>query len=101
MFQQGTNMIKTQVKFASDFHRDKKEKKKGQEVVISEKIEEEEIDENGLKQGHFVPIKTRINKVYKNILQIKSYQQYRKVQEELFEKNTASLSKSFFWMSIF
>ena len=37
-------MIKTQVKFASDFHRDKKEKKKGQEVVISEKIEEEEID---------------------------------------------------------
>ena len=44
MFQQGTNMIKTQVKFASDFHRDKKEKKKGQEVVISEKIEEEEID---------------------------------------------------------
>ena len=94
-------MIKTQVKFASDFHRDKKEKKKGQEVVISEKIEEEEIDQNGLKQGHFVPIKTRINKVYKNILQIKSYQQYRKVQEELFEKNTASLSKSFFWMSIF
>ena len=29
MFKQGTKMIKTQVKFASDFHRDKKEKKKG------------------------------------------------------------------------
>ena len=47
MFKQGTKMIKTQVKFASDFHRDKKEKKKGQEVVISTK--EEDSDDNGLK----------------------------------------------------
>ena len=30
-------MIKAQVKFASDFHRDRKDKKKGQEVIMSEK----------------------------------------------------------------
>ena len=36
MFIQGYSSIKTQVKFASDFHRDKKEAKKGEEVHMSD-----------------------------------------------------------------
>ena len=64
-------MIKTQVKFASEFHRDKKEQKSGDEVHHAEKIKKEEEDKGGLKNGHFAPIRRRINKIYKKILDIK------------------------------
>ena len=37
MFIGGYSQIKTQVKFASEFHRDKKEKKKGEEVHVGQK----------------------------------------------------------------
>lgn len=37
MFMQGYTQIKTQVKFASEFHRDKKSQKKGEEVHHAEK----------------------------------------------------------------
>ena len=37
MFIQGFSQIKTQVKFASEFHRDKKAAKKGEEVHHAEK----------------------------------------------------------------
>ena len=70
MFIQGYSQIKTQVKFASEFHRDKKASKKGEEVHHSEKQEEEP---QGLKQGHFAPIRRRINKIYKKILDIKQF----------------------------
>ena len=56
------------MKFASEFHRDKKAAKKGEEVHHAEKQVEEEA---GLKQGHFAPIRRRINKIYKKILDIK------------------------------
>jgi len=62
-------MIKTQVKFASEFHRDKKTNKAGDEVHHGLKQEEE--DKGGLKHGHFAPIRRRINKIYKKILDIK------------------------------
>ena len=70
MFIQGFSQIKTQVKFASEFHRDKKASKKGEEVHHAEKQEEEP---QGLKQGHFAPIRRRINKIYKKILDIKQF----------------------------
>ena len=65
----GYSQIKTQVKFASDFHRDRKDKKKGEEVYRKEPSTQEE-ESNGLKQGHFSPIRRRINKIYKKILEI-------------------------------
>ena len=68
MFIDGFSQIKTQVKFASEFHRDKKAQKKGDEVHVGEKKKEEE---SGLTQGHFAPIRRRINKIYKKILDIK------------------------------
>ena len=37
MFMKGYSQIKTQVKFASEFHRDKKAAKKGEEVHTAEK----------------------------------------------------------------
>lgn len=66
-------MIKTQVKFASEFHRDKKLTKKGDEVHHAEKKKEEEEEAGGLRQGHFAPIRRRINKIYKKILDIKQF----------------------------
>ena len=68
MFIKGFSQIKTQVKFASEFHRDKKEAKKGEEVHHAEKQQPEE---PGLTHGHFAPIRRRINKIYKKILDIK------------------------------
>ena len=47
MFISGFTQIKTQVKFASEFHRDKKDAKKGEEVHHAEKQVEEE--SSGLK----------------------------------------------------
>ena len=71
MFMDGKyKQIKTQVRFASEFHRDKKAKKQGdEEVHHAEKQQKEE--ESSLKQGHFAPIRRRINKIYKKILDIK------------------------------
>jgi len=37
MFIDGFTQVKTQVKFASDFHRDRKERKSGEEVHHAEK----------------------------------------------------------------
>ena len=68
MFIKGFSQIKTQVKFASEFHRDKKAAKKGEEVHHAEKVAQEE---PGLTHGHFAPIRRRINKIYKKILDIK------------------------------
>jgi hypothetical protein len=48
MFMDGFTQIKTQVKFASDFHRDRKERKKGEEVHHADKKQEIE-DESSLK----------------------------------------------------
>ena len=76
MFIQGFSQIKTQVKFASEFHRDKKASKKGEEVHHAEKQVEDE--PQGLKQGHFAPIRRRINKIYKKILDIKQFQNYER-----------------------
>ena len=72
MFDSGKSMIKTQVKFASDFHRDKK-KQKGDEVVKQATTQDDEEDDKGLKHGHFYPIKKRVNSVYKKILEIKKF----------------------------
>ena len=72
MFIEGYKQIKTQVKFASEFHRDKKETKKGEEVHHADKKEEEE-DDGGLKHGHFTPIRRRINRIYKKIIEIKQF----------------------------
>ena len=99
MFIEGFSQIKTQVKFASDFHRDRKEKKKGEEVHLADKKAEVE-DEAGLKQGHFAPIRRRINKIYKKILDIKQFQNYEREQEEMYEANQARLSSNFFWLSV-
>ena len=77
MYIDGFTQIKTQVKFASDFHRDRKERKKGEEVHHAEKKQEVE-DESSLKQGHFAPIRRRINKIYKKILDIKQFQNYER-----------------------
>ena len=42
LFIENFSQIKTQVKFASEFHRDKKDQKKGQEVHHAEKQKEDE-----------------------------------------------------------
>ena len=99
MFIQGFSQIKTQVKFASEFHRDKKASKKGEEVHHAEKQVEDE--PQGLKQGHFAPIRRRINKIYKKILDIKQFQNYEREQEEMYEANQARLASNFFWLSLF
>ena len=99
MFMEGYTQIKTQVKFASEFHRDKKAQKKGDEVHHAEKQAEEKDD--GLKAGHFAPIRRRINKIYKKILDIKQFQNYEREQEEMYEANQAQLSNRFFYLSLF
>ena len=60
------------MRFASEFHRDKKAAKPGEEVHHGTKKAEEE-DMGGLKQGHFAPIRRRINKIYLKILDIKQF----------------------------
>ena len=75
MFLDGYSMIKTQVRFASEFHRDKKAVQKGDEVHHGQKQAE---PEGGLKEGHFAPIRRRINKIYKKILDIKQFQNYER-----------------------
>ena len=99
MFIAGYSQIKTQVKFASEFHRDKKAAKAGEEVHVATKQAIEE--ESGLKQGHFAPIRKRINKIYKKILDIKQFQNYEREQEEMYEANQARLASNFFWLSVF
>uniref|UniRef100_A0A7S3IW45 GOLD domain-containing protein n=1 Tax=Strombidium inclinatum TaxID=197538 RepID=A0A7S3IW45_9SPIT len=96
----GVSQIKTQVKFASEFHRDKKAAKSGEEVHHAEK-KKEEADQTGLKQGHFAPIRKRINKIYKKILDIKQFQNYEREQEEMYEANQKKLASNFFWLSLF
>ena len=54
-----------------------KKEKKGEEVHHAEKKQEVE-DESSLKQGHFAPIRRRINKIYKKILDIKQFQNYER-----------------------
>ena len=75
MFINNFSQIKTQVKFASEFHRDKKDQKKGKEVHHADKKVE---DQSTLTQGHFAPIRRRINKIYKKILDIKQFQNYER-----------------------
>ena len=101
MFIKGYSQIKTQVKFASEFHRDKKASKPGEEVHHGTKKSEDEEDAGGLKQGHFAPIRRRINKIYLKILDIKQFQNYEREQEEMYEANQAKLSSNFFWLSVF
>ena len=98
MFETGLSQIKTQVKFASEFHRDKKASKAGEEVHIGEK--KKDPDEISLKEGHFAPIRRRINKIYKKILDIKQFQNYEREQEEMYEANQIRLASNFFWLSI-
>ena len=77
MFMKGYSQIKTQVKFNSDFHRDKNEKKKNEEAV--HKADKEELDDMNepykevLTHGHFAPIRKKINKIYKKIIEIKQF----------------------------
>ena len=63
--------------------------------------EKKKEDENVLTQGHFAPIRRRINKIYKKILDIKQFQNYEREQEEMYEANQAKLSSNFFWLSVF
>ena len=95
MFIKGFSQIKTQVKFASDFHREKNAKR----GEVYKKPEAEE-DTSMYKQGHFAPIRKRINKIYKKIIEIKQFQNYEREQEEMYEANQAKLASSFFWLSI-
>ena len=98
MFDSGISQIKTQVKFASEFHRDKKDVKKGEEVQHAEKVVEEK---SGITQGHFAPIRKQINKIYKKILDIKQFQNFEREQEQMYEANQAKLASNFLWLSIF
>ena len=98
MYMKGYSQIKTQVKFASEFHRDKQANKKGEEVHTKQQTVEEE---PSLKQGHFAPIRRRINRIYKQIIEIKQFQNYEREQEEMYESNQKGLSSSFFWLSVF
>ena len=68
MFIEGYTQIKTTVKLSSDFHRDKKERKKGDEVHTKD---DEEDDRGSLKHGHFTGIKKRISKIYKKLHEVK------------------------------
>ena len=99
MFIKGYSQIKTQVKFASEFHRDKKAAKKGEEVHKTVKADDEE--DSAFKQGHFTNLRRRINRIYKKIIEIKQFQNYEREQEEMYEANQAKLSSNFFWLSIF
>ena len=64
------------MKFASEFHRDKKEQSAGNEVHHGQKQPQEE--ESKYKAGHFAPIRRRINKIYKKILDIKQFQNFER-----------------------
>ena len=71
----GNQTMVTSAGEGSEFHRDKKAKKKGEEVHVGDKKKEEEPT---LTQGHFAPIRRRINKIYKKILDIKQFQNYER-----------------------
>lgn len=74
MFIKGFQQIKTQVKFNSDFHRDKKKAKEdGKSVNMATKKEEDEEEKDVLTHGHFAPIRKKVNKIYKKIIEIKKF----------------------------
>lgn len=72
MFAARYHQIRTQVKFASDFHRDKKADK-GQEFHVKDKQQEIE-DAKGLKEGHFAPIKKRLRKIETKMKEVENFQ---------------------------
>ena len=73
MFLKGYSQIKTQVKFNSDFHRDKNQAKKEKQAVHKAEQPVEEEDKDVLTHGHFAPIRKKINKIYKKIIEIKQF----------------------------
>ena len=60
----------------------------------------EQEDSKGLKEGHFAPIRQRINKIYKKILDIKQFQNYQREQEEMYEANQTKMASDFFWLGV-
>lgn len=72
------------------FHKEAKERKA-----------QEEKDMNSLTHGHFQPIRRRINKVYKKILEIKQFQNFKREQEEMYEANQSKLASNFMTLSFF
>lgn len=116
MFMKGYSQIKVQVKFNSDFHRDRNQAKSEKKAQIEDDpfLHHSEHDPEGgmmgitglpemsqLTHGHFIPIRKKINKIYKRILEIKELQSFERAQEEKYENNQIRLSSSFFWLSVF
>lgn len=96
--------IKTEVKFNSDFHRANNAEKKNRQQfhkMEKERKAQEEKDMNALTHGHFQPIRRRVNRIYKKILEIKQFQNYKREQEEMYEANQSKLSSNFMWLSVF
>lgn len=65
--------VKTSVKFASEFHRDRKEKLESSGQGAVSKATENKDDEIKLTEGHFAPLRRRISKMTKTLNDIISF----------------------------
>ena len=57
------------------------------------------MEKDVLTHGHFQPMRKKINKIYKRIIEIKQFQNFEREQEEMYEANQKRLSSNFFWLS--
>lgn len=108
-----TQLVKTKVLFASEFHRNRKtreEKKRGMFDGEANLIDGDEDEgkfhskpkepENKATEGHFAPVKRRITKINQVIDDILNYQNYEREQENLFKDYQRSLYNGFFNMNV-
>jgi len=108
-----TQLVKTKVLFASEFHRNRKireERKRGMfegEANLIDGTEDEgrfhskpKEPENKATEGHFAPVKRRISKINQVIDDILNYQNYEREQENLFKDYQRSLYNGFFNMNV-